>query len=151
MQAYFCDGQLFPDSVKADRGTEFDPSLYATNIQRAVHSRPILQQNCEASDEVTVFGTRYRKGMYVVVKHAKLWTFACILLVLVSGETVNFVARQCQYTYHYKYGLYEVYSDSNSNVVCIEFTGLADYFPLTAYRIRGSEMITLKNKPMCQK
>ncbi|XP_030833875.1 uncharacterized protein LOC764597 isoform X1 [Strongylocentrotus purpuratus] len=151
MQAYFCDGQLFPDSVKADRGTEFDPSLYATNIQRAVHSRPILQQNCEASDEVTVFGTRYRKGMYVVVKHAKSWTFACILLVLVSGETVNFVARQCQYTYHIKYGLYEVYSDSNSNVVCIEFKGLADYFPLTAYRIRGSEMITLKNKPMCQK
>lgn len=151
MQAYFYDGQIIPENVQVARGMEFEPLLYVSNIQSAVQSRSVLQQNCEVSDEVTVFGTKYRKGMYVVMKLAESWTFACIILVLVAGETVYFVVKQCQSTYHHNYGLYEVNYDTNANVVCIQYEDLADYFPLTAYRVRGSEMITLKNKPMYQK
>ncbi|KAJ8051033.1 hypothetical protein HOLleu_04451 [Holothuria leucospilota] len=68
LQAYSSEGQLFPDSLKTDRGTAFEPGLYSSSIQNAVASRSILQHTyAQVSDEVSVFGTEYRKGMYVII------------------------------------------------------------------------------------
>ena len=149
LQAFCFHGRLFPEDVKMDKGTTFHPSLYAGSIQQAIHSHfgdKLHDQNCEVSDEVCVFGTKYTKDMYVLIKSANAWSFGCILLVLLRDQ-VYFLVRQWESTCLHEYGVYQLHKDEESSVECVPYSSLMDYFPLSAYSVRGKTLITLKNLP----
>ena len=156
MHAYSFHGNIFPDDVKVKCGTAFDSNMYADNIQKAVQAMDLHMQNCEVSDEASVFGTSYKKGMYVLLKDAAgNWTFSCLLLVIVSQShrKVYFLVRPCQSTFLCKLGLYKIHDErqsGDSSVVCVSYCDLVDYCPLASYKVGGCKMITLKNKPCAQ-
>ena len=156
MQAYSFHGNFFPDDVKVKHGTAFDPYMYADNIQKAVQHMDLHEHNCKVSDETSVFGTCYKKGMYVLVKDTTGtcgWAFSMLLLVLVSDRKVYFLVRPCQSTFLCKLGLYKIFDEGqcgDSDVICVPYCDLADYCPLASYKVGGCRMITLKNVPCAQ-
>ena len=65
-----------------------------------------------------MFGTKYKKGMFLIVKEGRGWTFASIMLILVSREEVIFIVKLHQSTYLHSCGLYQVqHRDTGSNDV----------------------------------
>ena len=149
LQAYSFHGQVFPDDVIVKKGALFHQTLYATNIQTAVHHLNVGTKQYVVTDEVSVFGTRYKKGMYLMARTGETdWTFGKMLFSLVFEEEVNFVVRLCESCYLADYGIYEVRNvDIASSVVCVTYSNLVDYYPLSSYRKGRSHFITLKNKP----
>lgn len=149
LQAYSFHGRLFADDVKVAKGIPFHPELYAENIQKAVLDFELPTQQRLVSDEVSVFCTIYKKDLFVIIKEDEDWTFACIMLILVVREKVVFIVQKYQTTHVHEYGLYQVKNraaDSNP-VSCVAYSDLLDYCPLSAYKVDGQYMLSLKNKP----
>ena len=90
-----------------------------------------------------MFGTKYKKGMFLIVKEGRGWTFASIMLILVSREEVIFIVKLHQSTYLHSCGLYQVqHRDTGSNdVVCVVYSKLMDFCPLLSYKVDGRYMI----------
>lgn len=149
-QAYCFSGQMFPNDVLVDKGTLFHPYLYARNIQEAVKYLSPDTKQYVVTDQVCVFGTKYQKGQFLIVKtdgNGK-WTFAKILLVLVQGDEVHFVVKQYVSTFLPDYSIYRIAAgDDDLDVVCVKYNDVLDYYPLLSYKILGSYFVTLKNKP----
>lgn len=151
LQAFCSRGQLFPDQIKLLKEAHFHVDLYSTHIRQAVTVSEIETENCLVSDEVLVFGTRYKKGMFLLVgvDNGSL-KFASLLLVLLSRGNVYFVVKHHPSHYLCNYGVHEINTIAESDTVCVPFSSLLDYYPLSAYRVNGLAMVTLKHKPPLQ-
>jgi len=150
LQAYIIQGQLFSDDVVVDNGTLFHPQLYARTICEAVKILDTDTNQYTVTDEVCIFGTNYKKDMFIIVQidGSEEWTFARILLALVNQGKVNFVAKRYKSTFVAEYGIYEVTdTDIDTSVVCVNYDKLLDYYPLLSYKVTGLTFVTLKNKP----
>ena len=101
---------MLSDDVIVTKGTTFHPTLYELNVQRVTKHLNTGDKQYIVTDEVSVFGTKYCKGMYVMVKNVDVnmyidWTFANILFALVFGDEVNFVVRLCSSSFDTGYGI----------------------------------------------
>ena len=144
LQAYCFHGQFFPDDVQVKRGTVFHENLYSANVQEAVYHLDVSTKQYVVTDEVSVFGCKYKKGMYLMVNNANDWTFASILFALVFKEDVHFVVRLCTSSFEADYGIFEVSDlDISSSVRSVKYDDLLDYYFLSSYRKGGKHFITL--------
>ena len=151
LQAYCFQGHIFPDDVVVDKGTIFHLDLYAMTIQESVKCLDTDAKQYTVTDEVCVFNTKYKKGMFLIVQIDNLseeWTFARILLVLVYQNEVNFVVKLYKSAFVADYGIYKITdTDIYTSLQCVNYDDLLDYYPLCSYKVSGSKFITLKNKP----
>ncbi|XP_071847914.1 uncharacterized protein [Apostichopus japonicus] len=153
LQAFCSNGQLFPEQIQLLKEMPFHVDLYSLQIRQAIFESQMAEtEGCSVSDEVLMFGTKYKKGMFLLLAGDNgTIKFASLLLVLLSQGCVYFVVRNHSHHYLSDYGIYEIDTSLNESVVtCVPFKIILDHYPLLGYRVNGVTMVTLKHKPALQ-
>ena len=67
LQAYFSGGILFPPIIQVEKGTGFSVGDYNESIKEATAPFNFTHDTTVCTNAVTVKGTKYKKGMHVVL------------------------------------------------------------------------------------
>ena len=149
LQAFHNAGFLFGKPVQLDdKAIVFCVELYNEGIQQAVSSFQFLHTHSLTSNSVVIHGTKYSKGMYVVIdKVDGDLLLGEILCVIVSGtEHPYFIVHLCKCIFLNDVGLYKVIdARQDGNIKCVDADKLLDYHPLCGYRLQGNVLIALKH------
>lgn len=144
LQAYLSAGNLFPPAMQVEKGTEFYVNDYNDMIRASVASFNFESQSAVACNSVTVKGTVYKKGMFILFgnRDEELY-FGKINLVIVLHESVYFVTKKHTFVKLRDMGIYCELGVAQEDYVCIKHEDLLDYYPLPAYKVYGLLLIVL--------
>ncbi|XP_064641941.1 uncharacterized protein LOC135496511 [Lineus longissimus] len=164
LQAYLRQGEYFCLGVSAVSSIPFHPELYTPPLAAAVKKCGMHKESdlVHISDKVTIDGTEYCKGMYLVIRHPTAGRFRLYLADIVSmmidigdSSTCHFVVKLNIGLYNMDLGVYEVVSMAEAHetthvtnadaMVCLDRSRLLDYQPLNAYRMDDNMFIALKH------
>ncbi|XP_070406925.1 uncharacterized protein [Nothobranchius furzeri] len=144
LQAYLSVGNLFPPLVQAEKGTCFHVEDYNDRIRASVASCPFQLQSAVACNCVTVKGTDYRRGMYVLLQNTDDGLFmGKIMLIIVEHNLVIFVSEKHTFVKLCDTGVYCDQGVIQDKYVCIKHEDLLDYYPLSAYNVYDQSLIAL--------
>ena len=137
-------GNLFPPAIQVERGTEFYVNDYNDMIRASVASFNFESESSVACNSVTVKGTVYRKGMFVLLGNSdeELY-FGKINLVIVHHDSVYFVTKKHTFVKLTDVGIYCELGVAKEDYVCIKHEDLLDYYPLPAYKVFDLLLIAL--------
>ena len=143
LQAYLSAGVLFPPTVTLHKGVEFYVESRSEEIKRALVSFNFRPDNTLVSYSVTVKGTNYKKGLYLVLhRDDSGLVFGEIMEVLVQNEIeVFFIVKAFQSVF--QFGLNVHCLDKSGEIECCKFDSLIDYYPLPGYEMKGQLYIPL--------
>lgn len=83
-------GNLFPPALQVEKGTEFYVNAYNDRIRASVASYKFESQSAVACNSVTVIGTVYRKGMFILLGNSDEELYVGkINLVIVLHDSVH--------------------------------------------------------------
>lgn len=146
LQAYKQTSSFFQNAVEVKKSIPLMLETYNVAIQSAMKTCQLLE-NAEVSMEVTIKGTLYKKGKYVVLgkgEHGLL--FGEIHFMIVTSSQVYFMVQEQQSEFSELLHVYILHESTlNSPYKCVEHNTLSDYYPLSAYRRGQSLMIALKH------
>lgn len=144
LQAYLSAGNLFPPLVQVEKGTDFYAEVYNDRIGASVASCLFMSQSAAACNYVTVKGTDYRRGMYILVENSdEGLLMGKIMLVIVVHNSVYFVSEKHTFVKLSDTGAYCDLGMAQDNYVCIKQEDLLDYYPLSAYNVYDQSLIAL--------
>lgn len=144
LQAYLGAGSMFPPVVQIQKGVEFYIDDYSDRIREAVASYNFDSQSTVACNEITVKGTLYRKGMFVLLeKHDDELYAGRIILVVVVHESVYFVAEKHTFAKLRDIGVYCELGVAQDDYLCVNQEHLLDYYPLPTYEVFDLLLIAL--------
>lgn len=143
LQAYLNAGSMFPPLINIHRGAEFHCDDYNADIQNAVSELTFSPRNTIVTNDVTVKGTQYRKGLYVVLgTDEDVLLVGEIKLALIRASEVYLVLRRRQAVLHM--GVYLLDDlEQRSQFVCVRHEELLDYYPLPEYKVNGVSKLIL--------
>ena len=137
-------GNLFPPLVQAEKGTDFHVDDYNDRIRASVASCPFQSQSAVACNYVTVKGTDYRRGMYILLENSdEGLLMGKIMLVIAVHNSVYFVSEKHTFVKLCDTGVYCDLGVAQDNYVCIKQEDLLDYYPLSAYNLYDQSLIAL--------
>nr|XP_023659190.1 uncharacterized protein LOC111839475 [Paramormyrops kingsleyae]XP_023659191.1 uncharacterized protein LOC111839475 [Paramormyrops kingsleyae] len=143
-QAYLSAGEMFQPSVLFDKGTAFYVNDYSDKIRKAVVGLNLEFIDTVASHVVTVKGTSYKKGMYILLgKTEEELEVGKIELVIVHHGSVFFISEKYLFVKLSDIGVYCVLGTAQEEFVCVRHEDLLDYYPLPAYEMCGMPIISL--------
>ena len=117
---------------------------YNDRIRASVASYELESQSAVACNSVTVKGTVYKKGMFVLLenKDEELYV-GKINLVIVYQDSVHFVTEKYTFPKLIDMGIYCELGAASDDYVCIKHKDLLDYHPLPAYKVHDLSLIAL--------
>lgn len=141
---------------------EYDPN-HSTNLdlksitEERIAAIPahIKSSKQEVMNSVTVKGTKYEKGFYLILDHDKeesdLIVGAIDTILLSSENKVSFLLKikKAQNSFN---GFYIVERPGPTSRKRYEFKlveDLVDYYPLPSYNLQGDECLVLKHSSVC--
>lgn len=134
LQAHLQAGSLFTPRFEMQQANEFDSHLYNLGFQEAVRLRGIHEATL-VTPAVTYKGTKYQKYMIVVMEDSDMgYTFGKIALILNNSSDVYFGIEKYQSVPLVDLGVHCLV-DSGISYVCVSVEDLADYYPLSLYKI----------------
>lgn len=144
LQAYIAAGSLFPPVIQVEKGTEFYPGDYNESIKVATAPFSFTHDTTVATNAVTVRGTKYKKGMHVVLgrEDEGLHMGEIKLILSHRSDCVYFVVGNQQAVELADLGinsLTEVVQESN--YMCVKQEDLLDYYPLMGYKLNGTLVV----------
>lgn len=144
LQAYLSAGNLFPPLIQVEKGTGFYVDDYNDKIRASVASCPFESQSAVACNNVTVKGTDYRKGMFILLGNSDEGLhMGKIMLVIVVHNSVHFVSKKHTFVKLSDTGVYCNLGVAQEDYVCIKHEDLLDYYPLPAYNVQDLMLIAL--------
>lgn len=143
LQAFLSAGSLFPPVIQVERGTEFYVSDYNESIKAATAAFDFTQNDTVATNEVTVKGTKYKKGMYVVLGRDDdgLHMGGIQLILIHHNDSVYFVVERQQAVELVHLGIHCLEVVEDPNYMCVKQEDLLDYYPLVEYKLNGTSMM----------
>lgn len=142
LQAYLSAGNLFPPHIQVEKGTEFYVNDYNDRIRASVASYEFESQSAVACNNVTVKGTVYRKGMFVLLGNNDEELYVGkINLIIVLHDSVHFVTEKHTFRKLRDMGIYCELGAAREDYVCIKHEDLLDYHPLPAYKVHDLSLI----------
>lgn len=144
LQSYLSCGQLFPPPIQvAGEANEIDEQTYNEDIQMLLKTVDIdKHKTCEVSS-VIYKGTKYTKGLVVVLKHTgDSLVFGKISLILTDEKQVHFVVLVHQSLLLVDLGIYHICKSENEYAY-INADRLQDYYPLPVYNILDLHTVCL--------
>ena len=144
LQAYYSAGSLFPPCVQFEKGVQFHFDTFSAEIQRATEGFHFSPKSSSVTYNVTLKGTQYKKGQYVVISRNEDYTnFGKIILIIVSnGTDVHFVTQNYSSFFLIELGLFQL-NNSCDKMYCTHSSELSDYYPLPSYKVNGKILISL--------
>lgn len=144
LQAYLSAGNLFPPLIQVEKGTDFYVDDYNDKIRASVASCQFESQSAVACNNVTVKGTDYRKGMFILLGNSDEGLhMGKIMLVIVAHNSVHFVSEKHTSVKLSDIGVYCDLGVAQEDYVCIKHEDLLDYYPLPAYNVYDQMLIAL--------
>jgi len=147
-QMYLSTGVLLCNNpVLGSNYNEFSSKLFSDSVVRAVSFCTQLNGTLHCSEVVTVKGTKYFKGCFVITAcHNSIVEFGKVSLCLVdSSDQAALVTARCESYKDPNLGLYVITLCNEYDQQCILIDHLWDYFPLPSYEVRGQPHIALKH------
>lgn len=147
LQAYKQASPYFQSVVEVTRSIPLIPDSYNPDIQKAMKMCQI-GENTEVSLEVTIKGTQYKKGHYVVLGVCDNGLlFGEIQLMIVNPCTrVYFIVQEHKSHLSKSLHVYSLLQNLTPNSVqCIDSSKLGSYVPLNGYKKGKSLLIPLKH------
>lgn len=147
LQAYKQASSYFPSDIEAVRSISLISDTYSPDIKKALKMCQITE-GAEVSLEVTIKGTLYRKGHYVVLSKCEqgLSLGEIQFIILNSCTQAYFLVKEFTAQLSQELQVYTVlYTSPCSSFQCIESSKLLDYYPLTAYKRGKLLLISLKH------
>ncbi len=122
---------MFQPSVLFDKGTAFYVNDYSDKIRQAVVGLNLEFIDTVASHAVTVKGTSYKKGLYILLgKTEEEFEVGKIELVIVHHGSVSFISEKYLFVKLSNIGVYCVLGSAQVQFVCVRHEDLLDYYPL---------------------
>lgn len=145
LQAYLHSGSFFPPSMVVKNSTPFHAELYNNAVRTAVGTTLDKEPNIVASTEIQWKGTLYKKGFFLCLSPRESNEFGQIELILVKEERhVYFIVTPHDVSYLPEFGLYEV-KEAKQSMKCVNAELTLDYYPLSAYTLFETKVISLKH------
>ena len=152
LQAYYSSGQLLPSVINFEKAIPLHSDLYVREISLALFECGLNESNAVVCEQLTHFGTMYKKGLYVLVSVSEQMSVAfgkILMTVVQNGCTAFCVVKICDSVYVPHLGLYQLLDQEEPvsyKVRCIPVSCLLDWFPLPAYEVEGQLMLALKHQ-----
>lgn len=144
LQAYLGCGELFPPVIQISGETsQIDYLSYNIDIQRVLEASDIERGRSTEVSAVTYKGTKYSKGLVVVLKSTSdTITFGKISVIVVGNEQVHFVVSVHESVLLIDVGVHHIFQ-SGHNYLCVNADHLQDYYPLPVYNVFGLPVVSL--------
>lgn len=142
---------FFKPSVEMEKVTTVSVSSFPENIQRVFSQKIHKPAAVLVASSVCLDGVTYKADMVVSAGSCSgLPEFRQITQIVAVHTEIMFVCRVMSAWYHEHLRSYEVcYSDVTLPLCVVPLSELNDVFPLSAYRISGKLMVTLKRYILC--
>jgi hypothetical protein len=148
-QAYQSGGRfLLATAELSSDSMVFDRHLFSDSICTAVCQCYKLSDSLQCSSAVTVNGTLYHKGAYVVLGRDESQPIfgSIILCVLDDHGKCSLIVAECKSVKNPNLGLYVMLDNAEQeSFKCILIEELYDYCPLPGYTVNGVQHVTLKH------
>ena len=147
LQAYKCAGSYFPCDIEAKQSVPLFVDTFSENVQVAL-SNFHFDTASQMCYEITVKGTTYKKGLYVVIgkcDNGGLLFGEVLFLVVAPDSSVYFVVRVHKSVYCDEMHLYMIQIGEPHSYRCLSEAELLDYYPLVAYKRRNKLLVPLKH------
>lgn len=148
LQAYKHTSSYFQNVIEVRKSIPLITNTYSLNIRAALEVCHI-DESSEVSLEITVLGTLYKKGHYVVLNSCEYGLlFGEIQFVIHNSHTqVHFLVQEFKAQLSEKLHVYFISGKSVliPSFKCVEYSELLDYYPLNAYSKGKHLMIPLKH------
>lgn len=143
-QAYINTGRHCYDSIDADAGTDYDPNTFSTELQKAVEDFHFTAENTCAYNMLSIKGTLYKNGQYVIYKKIEYdLILGKILMIFVKNNLVILAISLQKAILCRKTGCYILNNASLSQIISIKIEDLLDYYPLMSYNLQDNTYISL--------
>jgi len=135
----FDDTQLGPDCMT------LDSDVFAETVITAVSQQTRLTPPLQCSSAITVSGTRYSKGLFVVTGCSEsLPVFAKVTLCVMDSTGLSaLVVHKCKGQKNGMLGVFEV--EECEELMCVLIDELWDYCPVPGYCLNGVSHVALKH------
>ncbi|XP_071843985.1 uncharacterized protein [Apostichopus japonicus] len=140
LQAYNSAGNLFQSRFSLEKGTCLNPEIFSLEIRAALLEANVNTDLAICSQRMHVSGTEYSAGLFVACEGMK---FGCILLTILVCDEAYLLVKLHSATILQGLGVHMLHP--SNNVVCVNISKLSDYYPLTAYLVRGRLLLPLKH------
>jgi len=147
-QAFLYSGSLVCENVELGcDACEFDVQLFSHCMVSAVKHCVRLHAPLRCSSNVTVKGTTYSKGAFVVLSCVdSAPSFGKVLLCLLDNTSkAGVVVELCESAKNQDLGLFVVQNHNTQMLQAVMIDELFDYYPLSSYSICGLPHIALKH------
>ena len=151
MQAYVIDSpSFFKPELQVSQLKTVRTSLLEPNQRVSIERRYGHRNTVSLSTNVCVHGTSYSKGMIVSIGSCSgIPDFCKILHVLITDGEMSLILEKLTSLYIEHLHAFEVVEVTNAEVYVNLLPELNDYYPLTAYRIGGKLLVSLKRAILC--
>lgn len=117
---------------------------YNDRIRASVASYNFESESTLATNEVTVKGTVYKKGMLVLLgNNDEELQIGKIKLIIVQHDSVYFVSEKHTFVQLRDIGVYCALGVAQQHYVCTKQDNLLDYYPLPDYKMYDMTMVVL--------
>ncbi len=142
---------FFKPSVKMEKVTTVSVSSFPENVQRVLSQKIHKPAAVLVASSVCLDGVTYKADMlFSAGSCSGLPEFVQITQIVAVHTDIMFVCRVMSAWYHEHLRSYEVcYSNVTPALCVVSLSELNDVFPLSAYRIGGKLMVTLKRYILC--
>lgn len=141
---------FFKASVEIDKVKSVMVDSFPENVQKYLFHRNAQQNTVLVASSACVHGIKYSADMVVSVGSCSgLPDFRQITKIVVINTEILFVCRLMTSWYHEHFRAYELCGNHLSTVSVTELCELNDPFPLSLYKVKGRQLITLKRYILC--
>ncbi len=130
--------------MQVEKGSEFYSDDYNEAIKESIDHFDFQPGNTLVTTEITLKGTKYRKGMIVLLssKDEGLEVGRIKLILVHQNSVVYFVTEKRHAVQLVDLGVYCI-ADEDPRYVCVLQEELLDYYPLQEYKTCGLSVIVL--------
>lgn len=145
MMAYhFNSTSILKPALEVSHVSTLPIDLVKDELQLAIKVKHANIDNVHLTQRASFYGTGYAVGMILTVGSSDgLPAFVEIVQILIEQNGLNFIAKKWKSWYTEHLRSYELTS-CQTELILVEHSELADYYPLAAYMVHGKRMVTLK-------
>lgn len=148
LQAYRSSSQLYQEQFIFESSFVFCPSLFSSDIQKAISEFGFQKEEVYCSYRTEYRGITYRKDMVLVLaRNDSRLVFGHILFILLQDTTVCFLLRVMQSVVEPMTSVYNLLNKQSGPLKCVSLHNVLDWYPLEPYARTWSQypVVVLKH------
>lgn len=141
---------FFRPSVEMTKVTPVLLASFPLNVQRVIVQNITKPESVLNASSVCVDGIKYHPGMILSTGSCSgLPEFAQIQKIVAVNTEIMFVCHKMTAWYCEHLRSYQLVCNEVPSLVVVQMSDLNDVFPLSAYRVQGEFMVTLRRYVIC--